>query len=318
MRTLTPEAAGISIVLIDDTAGYLESAKALIESLMPQFTVLTASNPIEAIALRNNLEGPAIFMSDYDMPDMDGIRLLKYIISSSRFPVFCYLVTAHDDHDIYGECLENGILYFSKKPPPNGKNFNLGKLYTQHIIYAVGKLTENNHKDGLTKLDNSAYFREIWKHDFARARRDKTWSSLLFADMDNLHFINKQHGQTVGDEGLKKVAQALIESGRQKGSDCKFRNSEKADEMGIWMPNTNKIESKVVFERVRENLKNIWVEGPKGLVEIHTSIGMATLSYKQLGSDPDAAYKKIFDLADSDMKKRKIAGKVARGENYPR
>jgi diguanylate cyclase (GGDEF)-like protein len=64
-------------------------------------------------------------------------------------------------------------------------------------------------RDELTGLPSRTSILEILDREMARAVRDKSTLSVVFADVDHLGKINDAHGKPVGDEVLKEVGHRL-------------------------------------------------------------------------------------------------------------
>jgi diguanylate cyclase (GGDEF)-like protein len=64
-------------------------------------------------------------------------------------------------------------------------------------------------RDELTGLPNRTSIVEVLDREMARAVRDKSTLSVVFADVDHLGKINEAHGEAAGDEVLKEVGRRL-------------------------------------------------------------------------------------------------------------
>ena len=81
------------------------------------------------------------------------------------------------------------------------------------IWYYLGKTIDRykqlSYKDSLTGLYNRRYFHEILDIEFKRIRRDNSFISLLFIDVDNFKRINDTYGHKYGDHVLVKLSNIL-------------------------------------------------------------------------------------------------------------
>ncbi|MCX6689211.1 MAG: PAS domain S-box protein [Methanoregula sp.] len=102
----------ISILYVDDETALLDIAKQFIER-MGQFRVDTATSAPEAIEkIRKNSYEAVI--SDYQMPDMDGIAFLK--IFRKEYPKLPFIMfTGKGREDIAVEAFENGADFYVQK-----------------------------------------------------------------------------------------------------------------------------------------------------------------------------------------------------------
>jgi len=69
------------VLLVDDDHDLLETTSALLED---DFEVITASNGEEALR-RFALSDPDVVCTDYDMPGMNGIELLRMTMTERRY-----------------------------------------------------------------------------------------------------------------------------------------------------------------------------------------------------------------------------------------
>lgn len=101
-----------SILIVDDDLVSLSLLCKLVEKM--DLNVIQAHNGVQA---RSVLEQQAVdlVISDYDMPEMDGLELLKYVKGS--FPRLPYiLVTAYSNVKVIREAWEFGAFDFFQKP----------------------------------------------------------------------------------------------------------------------------------------------------------------------------------------------------------
>jgi len=104
------------IVIVDDRG----TARALLEGLMrslgPDVAVASFADPFEALAAIE-AETPDLVISDYRMPGLDGIALMRRIHADPRraeVPVL--LVSVVEDRHVRREALESGACDFLVRP----------------------------------------------------------------------------------------------------------------------------------------------------------------------------------------------------------
>jgi PAS domain S-box-containing protein len=101
-----------SVLYVDDEIGFLEINKCLLEKT-GDFSVDTAQSAPEALGKIQTTDYDAI-VSDYNMPDMDGIELLKQIRSTSGSLPFL-LFTGKGREDVVITAVDNGADYYIQK-----------------------------------------------------------------------------------------------------------------------------------------------------------------------------------------------------------
>ncbi len=102
------------ILVVDDFKNSLAILKMTLE--MKKFEVVTATNGQEALALFNQ-QAFDLLISDYNMPVLNGLDLVKQIKSSSanhKFPIV--IVSTDVDENKKREVLRAGATFWLKKP----------------------------------------------------------------------------------------------------------------------------------------------------------------------------------------------------------
>jgi PAS domain S-box-containing protein len=102
----------ITVLYVDDEPGLLEIGKIFLEQ-NGQFSVDTITSAPAALALMETKAYDAI-ISDYQMPDMDGIRFLKKVRSSGNTIPFI-LFTGRGREEIVIQALNEGADYYLQK-----------------------------------------------------------------------------------------------------------------------------------------------------------------------------------------------------------
>jgi PAS domain S-box-containing protein len=123
----------ISVLYVDDEATLLDVAKIYLDRT-GEFCVTTALSGPSALALLATRQFDAV-ISDYQMPEMDGIELLKRV--RAAFPMLPFIIfTGKGREEIAIEAFENGADFYLQKggaPKPQFKEL------AQKIKSAVGK-----------------------------------------------------------------------------------------------------------------------------------------------------------------------------------
>lgn len=102
----------IRILLVDDEPDLLELERRVLEQKFG-FTTITATSGKEALRIFHEMEVDAI-VSDYSMPEMDGITLLRLIREENKQIPFL-LFTIREKEEIAIEALNSGANYFVQK-----------------------------------------------------------------------------------------------------------------------------------------------------------------------------------------------------------
>ena len=102
--------------------------------------------------------------------------------------------------------------------------------------------------DSLTELYNVRHFYDQITRELTRLKRNPSRKlSLMLIDIDHFKELNDTEGHQVGDQVLKSLGQ-VIKVCIRKDVDSGFRYG--GDEFAIILPDTDKIQAKVVAERI--------------------------------------------------------------------
>ncbi len=153
--------------------------------------------------------------------------------------------------------------------------------------------------DGLTGLLTRRAWTERAEALFARSQRYGWPLSLAILDLDHFKEINDQYGHATGDAVLRDVCAVL--RGGMRRVDLLGRIG--GEELGWIGPDTTLGAAQAFADRVRCVIRQVEVAGPRGLVRVTTSIGIA----ERTADDPDLAA--LMDRADRALYRAKHAGR---------
>lgn len=129
-------------------------------------------------------------------------------------------------------------------------------------------LVERARRDGLTGLLN----RESFLADLEQAMTPGGKGTLLFIDADHFKQVNDRFGHPVGDDALRRLAQAIARAVGE-GSLCGRLGGE---EFAVYLPQTALTEAQAVAKRVLDAVRHLRIAAPGGeRVSMTVSIGAA-------------------------------------------
>jgi diguanylate cyclase (GGDEF)-like protein len=148
--------------------------------------------------------------------------------------------------------------------------------------------------DGLTGIANRRIFDETMIREMARAVRSGEELSLVMMDIDHFKKLNDNYGHQVGDDVLRRVAQAIADGTRTYDIAARYGG----EEFAIVLPRTPKGDAAQVAERLRRAAVD--AEGDPGVT---LSAGVATFP----GDAMDA--ESLLARADEALYASKRAGR---------
>ena len=184
-------------------------------------------------------------------------------------------------------------------------------LYQSGLLLAVAN--SQALLDHLTKLPNRRLFIDRFNQAILTGHRNKTYSSLLFLDLDKFKLINDQYGHEIGDLLLVEIAERLTSAVRDTDTVARYGG----DEFVIIISNLN-IDQKaavarteLIVEKVRKSIAmpvtmgtgdDAFVLDP----QCTASIGVTVFLYEV--GDPKSVLENILSLSDKAMYQAKQAG----------
>ena len=240
-----------------------------------------------------------IIMLDYNLPDMQGIKLLDRIVQTVRIPVI--FVTGENDSAIAAEAIRRGAQdyviklgdYLFALPIVVEKNIRQFKIKQENaglqdklaasleeIRVKNLQLEESLHKlesmaatDPLTGLANRRAFAEMLEHCYKEALRYDFDLTCAMCDLDHYKKLNDTLGHLVGDRVLVTAAEVITSSLRSSDSAARYGG----DEFVILLPHTSVEKALAVGNRIRQELSMAAVRFAKIDTGVTMSIGIASL-----------------------------------------
>ncbi len=183
-----------------------------------------------------------------------------------------------------------------------GSKLEESKREVIHLKTTLEKVTSEANRDFLTNVGNRKSL-ELKLEELTQWAKEKHADlCLLMIDIDHFKSFNDKYGHLVGDEVLRKVGTALVES--VKGKDFVARYG--GEEFAVLLPSTPLMGALAVAEILRKNIADT------DLVRKDTgaSIGLVTVSIGVARYRADADSIAMFiSRADDALYRSKIGGR---------
>ncbi len=292
------------ILVVDDIPDNLKLLAGDVEDAGHE--VLVASSGKDALKIVHQ-EGPEIIITDWMMPEMDGLDLCQAIRSSEGVGIaYIIVLTAYSDMQQLVKAFEAGADDFLAKPyyeqellarikagiRITGLEKNLARE-RRSVFKANAELAVLNNRlhhmattDELTGLFNRREAMRAIEEQWATSvRSDQPLSCIIF-DIDHFKRYNDTYGHDVGDIVLKATSTTVRRAARL--GERVYRIG--GEEFLIIMPLTNIDQALLAGERIRSTVEknNILVNDTSLIVTI--SVGAAELNSSV--SSPDELLKK--------------------------
>jgi diguanylate cyclase (GGDEF)-like protein/PAS domain S-box-containing protein len=139
------------------------------------------------------------------------------------------------------------------------------------------RLRELAAVDGLTGTANRRAFDTALLHEWARAARERKPLSLVIVDIDHFKQYNDHYGHLAGDDCLKRIAAAMVESARRPG-DLAARYG--GEEFAIILPQADADAAQSIAEELRVRVESLHIPHDQSETGpwVTISLGVATLN----------------------------------------
>jgi diguanylate cyclase (GGDEF)-like protein len=283
------------------------------------YKTLLAKNGLQAVKLLYEHK-PAIVISDWMMPKMDGLKFCQTIKSLKEdYFIYFIMLTVKSEKKEMLQAFSEGIDDFLAKPFDHDEllarvnvGIRMASLYndlnekaekTKKLNADLSNLNKKLRKiavtDDLTGLFNRRQgmlkLKEMWN---MAERYERTFSCAMI-DIDNFKNINDTYGHIAGDEVLKQFGSVLLESKRQV--DYIFRMG--GEEFMLLFPYTRADEARNYTERCRELVSLTNFLSPEQKLKLTISVGLA--EYSKDMTNPDD----LLRLADKSLYTAKKQGR---------
>jgi len=166
------------------------------------------------------------------------------------------------------------------------------------------KLRHNAATDSLTGLKNRRMFDEHLGREINYARRYGTSFAILLLDLRKFKFANDTYGHATGDEILRSVARASVETTRGSDISCRIGG----DEFAILLPQADRPSAKALAERLARKFETYAGQlAPSARVGLDYGIAV----FPEDGEEASA----LYQTADKNLYKSKQKASLSLDES---
>ncbi len=244
-----------------------------------------------------------VIISDWMMPNVDGLELCRRVRSADRecYTYFIFLTALGDKEHLLMGMEAGGDDYLTK--PLDRDELQVRLISASRVTSLHRRLFEQAREDSLTGLGNRLRLREDVKTLIGQAERYGHSYCLLLCDIDYFKLYNDHYGHLAGDEALRAVAKII--QGHCRSGDAAYRFG--GEEFLVILPEQNPKTAKITAERLRIAVEDLRVEhekSPFGVVTV--SVGVAGFSAEE---DSTRVVGDLLQKADGALYLAKQAGR---------
>ena len=260
------------ILIADDQP---TNIRVLFELFRDQCDVFMATSGAQTIQICR-AELPDLILLDVVMDDIDGhevCRRLKADPLTGAIPII--FVTSQNQEADEVIALGLGAVDFITKPI--NPVIVRARVRTHLTLKLQGDLLRASALlDGLTGVANRRKFDEDLQTDWRQCLRETAPLSLILIDIDYFKLYNDRYGHQVGDNCLKLVARALVETLRRPYDKLARYGGE---EFACLLPKTELAGASAMAERMRTRVSELNVEHLGSDVDqvVTISLGVASM-----------------------------------------
>lgn len=312
------DAYKLRVLLVDDD----RAMRMFLEKMLKDsgHHVAVASNGIEALQMLAK-ERPQLILTDWVMPDMDGIALCRELRKKpENRSIYIIVMTSYESVEILVDAFEAGANDYIYKPITpkmfharlkaaqrvvqlqEENAFDREQLlnYSRELAAANARLQQQALTDELTGLPNRRYAMERLEQEWALTQRGTRTLSCLMVDVDHFKSINDRFGHQKGDDALKLIANTLRHAARTQDVVCRYGG----EEFLVICPDTNSEAAYQCAERLRLSVADQIMKLHDGSeLKVTISIGLAR------NNEAITTLQAILSRADKNLYAAKAAGR---------
>jgi two-component system cell cycle response regulator len=279
-------------------------SRRLLESFLVKwgYDVLVTCDGSEAWEALQETGSPNLVVSDWMMPEMDGLELCRKVRGMDRSGyIYFILLTAKGRKKDVIQGLEAGADDFLIKPFDK-EELQYRIRIGERIIKLERRILDLAATDPLTGVLNRRAFMERLEQEIERSRRANTSLSLIMADIDYFKRVNDRYGHQDGDIVLQRFVDQLTTSLRAYDFTARYGG----EEFFVCLPGADGSQAGSVAERLRKRVEKMEIVFPGGSRSIRITASFGTASFLP---EPQESVDSLIKRADEAMYRAKAGGR---------
>ncbi|WP_415904564.1 diguanylate cyclase [Neptuniibacter sp. QD48_55] len=197
----------IKVLLVEDSSSYRLLIRKQLEKHLYQ--VIEASNGQEGLAKLQQDPEIKLILTDYEMPNMNGIELVQAIrreYETSELKIIG--ISAADSPSLSAKFIKSGANDFLTKPF-NYEELHCRVMHNIEQMELIAQIKDAANRDFLTGLHNRRY---LFEQSEKLLTQSQNQACLAMMDLDFFKQINDNYGHDAGDAVLTQIATLLNRS----------------------------------------------------------------------------------------------------------
>ncbi|MBO6757762.1 MAG: diguanylate cyclase [Roseibium sp.] len=169
------------------------------------------------------------------------------------------------------------------------------------------RFEELAQSDALTGLANHQTFNEAVRREWARAKREKTYLTMVIIDLDHFDGLNNDYGDEFGDQCLISIA-GILKTTARRPADIAARIG--GQRFALLLPRTHEEGARTISETIRTAIHDLQIKNSANADHdslLTASLGVATaLCLDNTSATP---MDRLVGAAEKALKKAKLGGR---------
>lgn len=301
----------VQALVVDDSRAFRQYLGGLLT--LQHLQVLYAENGLEAMAVMEREPGISLVVTDYNMPEMDGLGLITALRQRwGRDELAIIGISETNQPSLAVRLLKTGANDFITKP------FMVEEFFCRvnqnlDLIEQIRAIRDSTVHDYLTGLYNRRYLFDAGEALQAQSRRAGTRLAAVMLGIDHLKRVNETYGHLAGDRVLKEIAGVLVKGTRRADLVGRYGG----DEFCILLPGIERDALLTKLETLRATIAATPIVQGANHLSVTISLGTSL--------EPAETLQALIDRADAALHQAKEGGRnrvevaedvqeVARGE----
>lgn len=274
------------VLIVEDSAFYLKRFSQALENL--RLPITTAANGLEALQVLEENPDIQLVITDYNMPDMDGLELIENIRQNKTKEELGIIgLSAANNNETALEFLKAGANDYMSKPPMSEELY-CRVQNTLNTLANVKAMRDMANTDFLTKIHNRRQFFEAGEKLYSKLKKKASFMLLALIDADNFKSINDTYGHEAGDKVLINLANTFKSILPKNALIARFGGEEFTCVCNL----ENEVEAEAILEQLRQSVEALTIIHEGHEIKVTISVGVSTVfgaSFQDMINSADEA-----------------------------